>query len=215
MPWFASFFPRRIWRLSPDGVRRLYLTFDDGPTPGITDWVLDQLARHNAKGTFFFLGKNAVAHPQLVDRARREGHTLGHHTYHHANGWKTRFAQYLEEVEAGQKAIGGPWFRPPYGKISAAQARAVRQKGLHLVMWDVLSKDYQNSLSPEKSWQRVKKGVRPGSIVVFHDSRKAEERLRYALPRTLDYFGQEQFHFCGLNEAAPKASLAPLAPDNG
>lgn len=164
----------------------VYLTFDDGPTPEITDWVLDELAKYNAKATFFCLGKNAEQHPHLLERIIAEGHRPGNHTYSHQKGWSMSLERYVEDVEFANDLLHTDLFRPPYGRIKPSQAHRLSEH-YTMVMWDVLSRDYSQFVSPRSCLHNVTKHVRGGSIVVFHDSEKAYRNLRYALPRTLQY----------------------------
>ena len=176
-------FPSLIWEIDdPEGV---FLTFDDGPTPGITEWILAMLEKYDAKATFFVLGKNVEAYPDLFRRIVDAGHKVGNHTYSHQKGWGTSLERYIEDVDFANDLIHSELFRPPYARITPAQARALSQR-YKLVMWDVLSRDYSRSLSPRKCLKNVTKHLEPGAIVVFHDSEKSFRNMRYALPRTLD-----------------------------
>ena len=176
-------FPSLIWEIDdPEGV---FLTFDDGPTPGITEWILAMLEKYDAKATFFVLGKNVEAYPDLVRRIVDAGHKVGNHTYSHQKGWGMSLERYIEDVDFANDLIHSELFRPPYARITPAQARALSQR-YKLVMWDVLSRDYSRSLSPRKCLKNVTKHLEPGAIVVFHDSEKSFRNMRYALPRTLD-----------------------------
>ena len=161
------------------------LTFDDGPTPGITEWILAMLEKYDAKATFFVLGKNVEAYPDLFRRIVDAGHKVGNHTYSHQKGWGMSLERYIEDVDFANDLIHSELFRPPYARITPAQARALSQR-YKLVMWDVLSRDYSRSLSPRKCLKNVTKHLEPGAIVVFHDSEKSFRNMRYALPRTLD-----------------------------
>ena len=176
-------FPSLIWEIDdPEGV---FLTFDDGPTPGITEWILAMLEKYDAKATFFVLGKNVEAYPDLFRRIVDAGHKVGNHTYSHQKGWGMSLERYIEDVDFANDLIHSELFRPPYARITPAQARALSQR-YKLVMWDVLSRDYSRSLSPRKCLKNVTKHLEPGAIVVFHDSEKSFRNMRYALPRTLD-----------------------------
>ncbi len=171
----------------PEEKREVYLTFDDGPIPEVTEFVLDTLKQYEAKGTFFCLGKNVAAHPGLYKRILNEGHAVGNHTHNHLNGWKVPSDEYLEDVRLAEAHIQSPLFRPPYGRIRNAQADAIGKK-YRVVMWDVLSYDFNKEISPERCLKNVTENTRNGSIVVFHDSVKAWQNLNYTLPRCLDYF---------------------------
>lgn len=188
MPWWGEWlFPGGLFRI-PRPSPGIYLSFDDGPHPKITPWVLDQLKQYDAKASFFCIGRNAKSWPELVRRIVAEGHCLGNHTENHVNGWNTRTAEYLKEVDLAAEAIPGSYFRPPYGRIRLSQAKGLVEKGYRLVIWDVLSGDFDRNISGEECALRVRTKARPGSIVVFHDSEKAWERLHIALPHILEYF---------------------------
>ena len=164
----------------------VYLTFDDGPVPEATPFVLDTLKQWNAKATFFCIGKNVAENPTIYKRIRTEGHVVGNHTYDHANGWKTRTEDYVASVERCEKLVRSDLFRPPYGKISRAQCGALKSR-MRIIMWDVLSADFDQKVSPEQCLRNVTRNTRNGSIIVFHDSKKAFTRMSYALPRFLEY----------------------------
>lgn len=169
-----------VWQMPPkDG--SIHLTFDDGPTPGVTLPVLDMLDAVEAKATFFLIGKNAAAHPELMQEIIRRGHAVGNHTYNHENGWQTPIENYLSSVENTSKILESNLFRPPYGRITRQQIKALSQD-YTIVMWDVLSGDYDKSITPEESIDNVLRNVRPGSIIVFHDSVKAWPNVQKSLP---------------------------------
>jgi len=188
-----------VWSV-PDAGRRVYLTFDDGPIPEVTPWVLDVLAQHGAKGTFFCIGRNAEQHPELLHRIRTEGHAVGNHTYEHLNGWQNSTRTYLRSVLRCQAITGTPLFRPPYGRITAGQAKALKAR-FHVVMWDVLSADFDTAIDGERCVHNVLDNVTPGAIIVFHDSLKAAPRLRHALPRVLAQLGELGFTMAPLDPA--------------
>lgn len=169
----------------------VYLTFDDGPHPEITPWVLDQLEKHNAQATFFLIGDNARKYPETAEQIKKAGHLTGNHTFHHTNGWKTDLKTYLSEVEQCAPYVDPGFFRPPYGRISRSQARAVIRNGYEVVMWDVISGDFDVEASPEQCRKNVERYLRPGSVIVFHDSEKAWPRLKEALPATLELIRQK------------------------
>ena len=183
----------------------LYLTFDDGPIPEVTPWVLDVLRKHGALGTFFVIGKNAEAHPSLLERIRSEGHSIGNHTWDHLNGWKTPARTYLENTDRAQRITGTKLFRPPYGRMTGEQARALRGR-YDLVMWDVLSTDFDTRVSGERCLRNVLRHARAGSIIVFHDSVKAEERMRHTLPQVLTHFSKAGYVFKALPENGIRAA---------
>ena len=179
--------------------RKLYLTFDDGPIPEVTPWVLDTLAAYGAMATFFCIGKNVAQHPELFARIRQEGHSVGNHTYDHLNGWNTPRFTYLRNVLRCHSLTGSKLFRPPYGRITQQQTQALRKR-FSVVMWDVLSADFDESLDGEQCLRNVIEHSVPGSIIVFHDSLKAERRLRPALPAALAHFAAEGYSLEALAE---------------
>jgi peptidoglycan/xylan/chitin deacetylase (PgdA/CDA1 family) len=179
--------------------REVYFTFDDGPTPGVTEATLDLLKQYNAKATFFCLGKNTEANPELFSRIALEGHAIGNHTYDHPDGWKTSQITYLRSVLRAKQTISSKLFRPPYGRIMPAQVSALKNH-FQLVMWDVLSADFDNANSPQQCYENVVNNATPGSIVVFHDSMKASTNMLYALERSLDYLSRDGYIFRALSD---------------
>jgi peptidoglycan/xylan/chitin deacetylase (PgdA/CDA1 family) len=175
----------------------LYLSFDDGPHPVVTPFVLDELEKYGAKGTFFCIGKNVEAHPEIYRRILMEGHRVGNHTQDHLNGWKVDDRRYLENILVASRRIDSDLFRPPYGRIGALASSVLRSAPFNysIIMWDVLSADFDRSLTGERCARNVIRHGRPGSIVVFHDSEKAFERLREALPMVLKKFVAEGYRF--------------------
>lgn len=198
--WLKKLYPSCVWRMRTKA-KELYLTFDDGPHPRATPFVLDVLKQYQAKASFFCIGKNVMAHPDIYQRILSEGHAVGNHTQHHLNGWKTDTATYLSDVNEAARYIGSRLFRPPYGRIRLQQLR--RMKEYNIVMWDVLSGDFDIELSKEKCAHHVLWNAGPGSVVVFHDSEKAFPRLEYALPATLAYFSQQGYVFRSLSANGP------------
>lgn len=196
-PWFfKKIYQDRIWNL-PTDERILYLTFDDGPHPEATSFVLEELKKYNAKATFFCVGKNVKENFSLYERIIAEGHKPGNHTYHHLNGWKTEDKTYLEDIAQAAKIIDSDLFRPPYGRITQFQIKAIGGDNLHLktIMWDVLSGDFDPSVNGENCYLNVVNNAGPGSIVVFHDSLKSFASLQEALPRVLKYYSEKEFRF--------------------
>ena len=180
-------FPDLIWSFSQQEVDgKVFITFDDGPTPEITPWILDTLSKFDAKATFFCLGKNVEQYPELFQMILEGGHAVGNHTYSHQKGWEMRTGRYVEDVDLADNFIHSNLFRPPYGRIKPAQARRLSER-YKLIMWDVLSRDYSQLVSPRSCLNNVVKHVKSGSIVLFHDSRKAYRNLSYTLPRTLEF----------------------------
>jgi peptidoglycan/xylan/chitin deacetylase (PgdA/CDA1 family) len=172
------------WRV--EGTNNVYLTFDDGPTPEITNKVLEILQSFNVKGTFFCIARNVERHPEIYANILSSGMAVGNHTYSHLNGWKHRKQAYVNDVVLAAEQIKSKLFRPPYGKIRNIQARQLAKK-FKLIMWDVLSKDYAYKTTPEQCLNNVKTYTKAGSIVVFHDSVKAFSKLEYALPKSIEY----------------------------
>jgi len=198
-PWIAKkFFSSYVWSL-PANENEVYLTFDDGPHPIITPWVLEELEKYNAKATFFCLGSNIERFPDTYQSILDAGHATGNHTYNHLNGWKTEDKKYLADVSSASQIINSNLFRPPYGRIKNSQAKkisdALQKSNARIIMWDVLSADFDTSLSPEQCLTNVLDNVLPGSIVVFHDSEKAFTNLKYVLPKTLQSLNEEGFAF--------------------
>ncbi|GAB3363942.1 polysaccharide deacetylase family protein [Arachidicoccus ginsenosidivorans] len=198
---FKLIYPGRIWKLppttAPDGKKALYLSFDDGPHPEATVFALETLKAFNAKATFFCLGKNVRDYKDIFQQILNEGHTVGNHSFNHLNGWKTKTNDYLADIKLAGTLIDSPLFRPPYGRMSKSQQAALQQTSpeTRIVMWDLLSGDFDINITPEKCWHNVQKNTRPGSIIVFHDSTKAFERMRFALPATLEYFSRQGYVF--------------------
>jgi peptidoglycan/xylan/chitin deacetylase (PgdA/CDA1 family) len=207
MPWvIRKMYPALVWE-KPTDEKILYLTFDDGPHPEATPYVLDALKRFNAKATFFCIGKNVAEYPVIYRNIIEEGHRVGNHTYDHLNGWKTKDALYIQNVFEAAKYIDSDLFRPPYGRITKFQARLLQQNDQHttigtktfkIVMWSLLSGDFDIKLSSENCLQNIILNAGPGNIIVFHDSSKAWERMSYALPKVLEYFSNKGYRFLSL-----------------
>jgi len=186
--------------MPPENDPAVYLTFDDGPHPGATPFVLKQLESYNAKATFFCIGKCVAAHPEIYAQTVAAGHSVGNHTYNHLNGWKTSVEDYITNITEAGSLIKSKAFRPPYGKISRAQAGMLHSatQPWTVYMWSVLSGDFDEKISAEKCLKNVLEHIAPGAIIVFHDSAKAWERLRYALPFVLDYCKEKGWAMKGL-----------------
>ena len=196
-PIARKYYPELIWSVETDE-KVLFLTFDDGPTPHVTDWVLDQLKNYDAKATFFCLGKNVRDQPAIYQRILDRGHAVGNHTFDHAKGWFTPTFAYLKSVLRCEKYVDSTLFRPPYGRIRKSQIRALLDR-FRIVMWDVLSEDYNQSASPESCLKKVISQSKSGSIIVFHDSKKAQKNLSQVLPSVLDHFSSQGYVFRALS----------------
>lgn len=200
-PIVKLLFPKYIWDI-PNCENKVFLTFDDGPTPEITEWVLEQLKLYNAKATFFCIGQNIEKYPKIFDRLISEGHAIGNHTFNHLKGWNTSNDNYIENIKkcsvysSSYSMIENnlELFRPPYGKIKNSQAKALRKLGYKIIMWDVISMDYDQGISSEQCLSNVLNNIAEGSIVVFHDSVKAKEHLKFVLPKTLAYLKEKGLH---------------------
>lgn len=194
-------FSNYVWSI-PSHEKEIFLTFDDGPTPRITEQVLDILNQFNAKATFFCIGKNIVTNPKIFERIQIDGHGIGNHTNDHIKGWKTSTDDYIDSVLKTEKILASEiktqnskLFRPPYGQIKPSQSRILRKLGYKIIMWDVLSYDWETSYKEEKILKNVLDNTVSGSIVVFHDSHKASKNILYALPKFLDFFSKKGYHF--------------------
>ena len=176
--------PDLIWRIEDE--RGVYLTFDDGPTPGITEWILATLRRYNAKATFFVLGKNVELYPDLYKKILAEGHSVGNHTYSHQKGVRMSLERYLEDIEFASDTVQSNLFRPPYARVTPSQLRAVA-KHYKIVMWSIISRDYNRKITRERSLQGVIPHIKAGEIILFHDSEKSFANMSYALPKTLEH----------------------------
>ncbi|MBK9336515.1 MAG: polysaccharide deacetylase family protein [Lewinellaceae bacterium] len=185
--------PHFVWHI-PTREKILYLTFDDGPIPEVTPWVLDTLTNYNAKATFFCVGENATRHPDIFRRLLAEGHTAGNHTYNHLNGWDTDITTYLHNVRHCARLVKSNLFRPPYGRLKPQQ-RAFLERHYKIVMWDVLSGDFDPEITAEQCLCNVLENAGPGSIIVLHDSLKTVDKLRHVLPALLRYFSERGYRF--------------------
>lgn len=206
---YRMFFPNAVWRIpaAHNEQKVIYLTFDDGPIPEVTPWVLEQLRLRDIKATFFCVGENVWRHHTIFQQILSEGHAVGNHTYHHLQGLKTPTQAYLEDVEKAHRLIQSPLMRPPHGHIGWSQYNSLCNK-YQIVMWDVVTRDYSKRQTPEKVLSNVKRYTRDGSIIVFHDSLKAEKNLRYALPRALDFLIQEGYQFKLLHGRTESTNLS-------
>ncbi|WP_339751921.1 polysaccharide deacetylase family protein [uncultured Winogradskyella sp.] len=203
-----TLFPNFVWSIVTDK-KELYLTFDDGPTPEITDWVLKILKQYNAKAAFFCIGNNIEKHPEIFRNIITEGHSIGNHTFNHLKGWKHKTKDYIKDVLYTQNLINSEivndnsptekLFRPPYGKFKNKQSKKLLELDYRIVLWDVLSYDWDSSVSKENCFNNVVSAVKEGSIIVFHDSVKASRNLKYVLPKVLEYYSERGFEFKSLH----------------
>jgi peptidoglycan/xylan/chitin deacetylase (PgdA/CDA1 family) len=194
LKWVQQLYPSCIWSIPGNDGKDIYLTFDDGPIPEVTPWVLDELRKHNARATFFCIGENVKKNPGLLQAIIKEGHSIGNHTNSHVNGWETLYRPYLEDIEKCDKVFKSNLFRPPYGKLKPLQLRAIREK-YHIIMWSFLTGDYLSNLNCMERLTEIKQQAGPGSIIVFHDSLKAEKNLRILLPEVLNFYAQNGYTF--------------------
>lgn len=200
-PYVQALFPGLIWKINGPQ-KTIHLTFDDGPIPEVTPWVLDTLLQFDARATFFCVGDNVQKYPAIYERLLEEGHSVGNHTNNHLSGWATENLTYFHNIRHCARKVQSNLFRPPYGKMKPSQVHFL-QRHYHIVMWDVLSGDFDKDIRPEECAQNVIQHAGSGSIVVFHDSLKAEANLRYALPQVLEHFTAEGYLFEALPQLAP------------
>jgi peptidoglycan/xylan/chitin deacetylase (PgdA/CDA1 family) len=198
--WIKKIFNNLVWDI-PNSDKKIYLTFDDGPIPEVTEWVLNILKSKDIKATFFCIGDNMKKHPEVYKRILAEGHQTGNHTFNHLNGWNTETNHYIENLKLCETEYlklnteHSFLFRPPYGKIKPSQSKTIRQFGYKIIMWDVLSYDFDSTISVEKCLENVISNTEQGSIIVFHDSVKAEKNLKYALPKAIQVLKDKGFVF--------------------
>ncbi len=192
--WIRAIYPKKlIWRV-PTSRREVFLTFDDGPIPEVTTNVLAILRKYNVKATFFCVGENVLNNPEVYKQLIEEGHKTGNHTFHHVKAWKTAHSSYLSEVEQCNQLVKSNLFRPPHGQINRKIARELN-KNYKVILWSVITGDYDKNLSGEQCLKNAVKFTRPGAIIVFHDSLKAFERLEYALPLYIEFCINEGYTF--------------------
>lgn len=191
--FITNWFPKAIWNIKGDD-KTVYLTFDDGPDPEITDFVLKVLKEENIKATFFCVGENVFHHPEVFQKIIKNGHVVGNHTYNHLQGLKTSNYDFFKNIEKADRLINSNLFRPPHGWLTKEQYRFLSIK-YKIIMWDVISCDYDKNLRGEKVVRNVMDFVRPGSIITFHDSKKAEQNLRFALPKVIKALKKQGYSF--------------------
>ena len=188
-------YPHALWRMDRHR-KAVYLTFDDGPIPAATPFILDTLERFGARATFFMVGDNAQKYPHLVREVRSRGHRIGNHTFHHLGGLRWKYEEYLQDVYLANELLHTDLFRPPHGWMRVSQYHRLRKEGFKVVMWDVVTRDYSCYLSADDVVQNVKRYTRPGSIITFHDSLKSIDKLKGALPRALQWLCEQGYEFC-------------------
>ena len=196
-------FRKYIWDIK-NSENKIYLTFDDGPIPEVTEWVLETLKQQEVKATFFCIGDNIEKHPAIFQKVIESGHSIGNHTFNHLKGWNSRKEEYIKNTLLCEEAINEKTknlnpktkiFRPPYGKIKPSQSKILRKMGYKIIMWDVLSVDYDREISPEQCLENIIKNTVPGSIIACHDSLKGFKNLEYALPKAIEYLKNKGFVF--------------------
>ncbi len=198
--WLKKIFPKRVWHVDTNE-KNIYLTFDDGPHPEATPFVLDELKKYDARATFFCVGKNVQTYHAVYERILDEGHSVGNHTQHHLNGYKTPNDKYLSDIREAARYIHSELFRPPFGRMRSSQAKMLKDH--NIVMWDVLSGDFDHSIPKEKCVKGVLSKAKNGSIIVFHDSEKAWERMSYCLPLVLEHFSSSGYAFLAISSGKP------------
>ncbi|KXK40217.1 MAG: polysaccharide deacetylase family protein [Saprospiraceae bacterium] len=203
-PVIQSLFPDFIWKIDTHR-KEVFLTFDDGPIPELTDWILDTLHSYDFKATFFCVGENVKKHPEIYQRILANGHAVGNHTYNHLKGWTTDTETYINNIKKCDEWVRTDLFRPPYGKLKPSQSSALKMTK-SIIMWDVLSGDFDLSITKEKCLSNVMNNYSAGSIIVFHDNIKAEEKLKFVLPRFLDHLAE-----CGYRSESLEYALAEMA----
>ena len=187
------FFPSLLWSKKRDK-KILYLTFDDGPYNMLSPFILDELKKYKAKATFFYLGSKAEKYPQLIKRCKDENHKIGNHTYSHPNGWKTKNSRYYQDIEKANKLLNSNLFRPPYGRIKPTQINHLK-KYYKIIMWDILSWDFDKKTSPKECYNNIIKNTKSGSIIVLHENEKSAKNVKEVLPKILSYFSSQGFKF--------------------
>ncbi|RXE72320.1 polysaccharide deacetylase family protein [Muribaculaceae bacterium Isolate-002 (NCI)] len=194
---YRLLFPEAIWRVKKRKRKVAYLTFDDGPIPEVTPWVLDTLDRYGVKATFFFVGDNVRKYPHLYEEVKRRGHSYGNHTMHHLQGFKTPRMRYMRDITEADALIDSPLFRPPHGLLRWAQAKAIK-KHYNIVMYDLVTRDYSIKMTPALVFYNIRRYARNGSIIVFHDSLKAERNMKEVLPRAIEWLRNEGYELLPL-----------------
>lgn len=195
-------YPSLIWEVKTSR-KEIFITFDDGPDPEVTPWVLDQLKKYNAKATFFCVGENVERYPEIFKRIQSDGHTVGNHTYNHKNGWHTDYKNYLVSIKKCSNVFGSHFFRPPHGRITLKQIKQIKQR-YKIIMWSLLSGDFDPNISGTECAYNTVQYSKAGSIIVFHDSQKSKETLYEALPKVLNHFSSTKW---AMNNLGNKISI--------
>ncbi|NLX81182.1 MAG: polysaccharide deacetylase family protein [Proteiniphilum sp.] len=205
---YRALFPGARWRIKNEGEKTIYLTFDDGPIPEVTPWVLDILNQFEIKATFFCVGDNVRKYPEIFKLVTDNGHQIGNHTFNHLQGWQHNNEHFINNANLAKEYINSKLFRPPHGHMRYRQCRDLQKEGYHIIMWDVVTRDYSKWMKPEQVYNNVKRYTRDGSIIVFHDSLKAENNLRYALPKSIEWLLSEGYSFktIGIDNAIAKST---------
>ena len=203
---YKLYYPNAMWNIESDE-NEIFLTFDDGPVPEVTPWVLETLDKFNAKATFFCVGENVIKHHDIFNEIKKRGHSIGNHTFSHLNGWKSNRFEYLFNVLKCNRHFKTPLFRPPYGKLSLLQHKILK-KHFKLIYWTVISGDFDQELTPETCFENTISSTEKGSIVVFHDSMKARKNLTFVLPAFLKYFKDKGFNFKAIPYEVNQQKLA-------
>ena len=191
---YRILFPEAVWRIKRKKRKVVYLTFDDGPIPEVTPWVLDLLDYYGIKATFFLVGDNVKRNPHLLEERKKRGHSWGNHTMNHLQGFKVQTPRYLRNIKEADDLIDSPLYRPPHGIMRWGQAKVIKEH-FNIIMYDLVSRDYSKKLNGEQVLKNIKRFARNGSIIVFHDSLKAERNLRYALPRAIEWLKEQGYEF--------------------
>lgn len=192
---YRLLFPEAVWRIKTKRKSKaVYLTFDDGPIPEETPWVLDTLDHYGVKATFFMVGDNVRRHPEIFGDIKRRGHSYGNHSMHHLQGMKVTSRRYLCDITEADRLIDSPLFRPPHGIMRWKQAKAIKDH-YNIIMYDLVTRDYSRMLTPKKVLENVKRFARDGAVIVFHDSRKSSRNMRYALPRAIEWLLEKGYEF--------------------
>lgn len=192
--WLQRLYGGVVWRMNPSS-KVVYITFDDGPIPECTPLVLDILSKYGIHATFFMVAENAQRYPELLQRVREEGHSIGNHTYHHLRGCKTTKQTYMQDIAVAKQVLRTSLFRPPHGRMTCSQKKALREAGYQIYLWDVLTHDYNPKYTPEKMLRIVQRFTRNGSIIVLHDSLKSKDRMLQALPQIIKWLQAEGYTF--------------------